>query len=493
LLLGRRDFAHLNVGQLWSLLGANPPKILALAFVTEFALLLLAPLALFCESRQWLAMRGAGGGTFLEKARRSMSWPGAFCALLIAWGVAHGSYAVLNHADSYLIARQSALALYPLVAIYTLLFFGGERRFVALAAWSGVAWALVCASADTLGWLGPKYYKESEEWMPLYGQQTLPLAILGLALVAVTVRSWTWRALALAGIAFAGWRQSARPTQSVVLIGIGGALILYTLFAAVRAIKGQRQTLKRALTCLLLFVVLGASWRVYKLCAKAPETPGTETGSEIGAWGPSQYADLLKIYYAAEVPRDPAAMQRSWRPPYDITTDPEYYRLQAVFLNTPSVSVRNNVWRLLVWRHMAIDWAHGSPLQGAGVGKPWFYEALYHTGFHYGDDREGLDPHNSYLNTLYRFGIVGFGLLLAIFVSALAGSFSALRERDDPLMEGLLLYFFYTAIFVFFTVGLEGSPYAFPIWMTLGLLAGLCLQHSIAASRAHDADAGRVG
>jgi O-antigen ligase len=271
----------------------------------------------------------------------------------------------------------------------------------------------------------------------------------------------------------AGWRQSARPTQSVVLVGCGGALVLYTLFAAIRAVKGQRRSLNRALACLALFIVLGAGWRVYKSHAKAPEAPGTETGSEIGAWGPSQYADLMRIYHSAQVPSDSAALKWSWRPPYDIMTDPEYYRLQAVFMATPNVSVRNNLWRLLVWRRMALDWAGGHPVLGAGVGRPWFYEALYHTGFHYGDDREGLDPHNSYLNTLYRYGIVGLGLLLAIFVSVLAGTFNALRDSDDPLLEGLLLYFFYTAIFAFFTVSLEGSPYAFPIWMTIGLLAGI--------------------
>ena len=66
------------------------------------------------------------------------------------------------------------------------------------------------------------------------------------------------------------------------------------------------------------------------------------------------------------------------------------------------------MWRLLLWRRMWLDWAHGSPIQGAGVGRVWAYnEAFKQTNFHYEQDAGGLNPHNSYLHVLYRFGAIG--------------------------------------------------------------------------------------
>jgi O-antigen ligase len=122
-------------------------------------------------------------------------------------------------------------------------------------------------------------------------------------------------------------------------------------------------------------------------------------------------------------------------------------------------------------------------LVGAGVGKPWFYEALYHTNFHYGEERLGLDPHNSFLNTLYRFGLVGFGLLIGAIVSTLVVVIKALRRSatGDVLLEGLTLYFFYTVIFSNFTVALEGPAYSMPFWLTLGLMYARARQLLFAA------------
>jgi O-antigen ligase len=138
------------------------------------------------------------------------------------------------------------------------------------------------------------------------------------------------------------------------------------------------------------------------------------------------------------------------------------------------VSVINNIWRLLMWRRMSNDWSSGPRMYGAGVGKPWAYnDVFFHTLFHYETDRSGLNPHNSYLNILYRFGAIGLGLLLAVMLSVLFYAWRALRLRlfvGDVLLEGLLLAFFYTAIFSFFTVSLEGPSYALPFWISLGLV-----------------------
>src|SRR5204862_6205860 len=89
---------------------------------------------------------------------------------------------------------------------------------------------------------------------------------------------------------------------------------------------------------------------------------------------------------------------------------------------------------------------------------------------HYGDDHEGLDPHNSYINLLYRYGVTGLALVALIVLATLGLAIKALRGiGSDTLLEGLILYFAYTAIFAFFTVALEGPAYSLPFWISLGL------------------------
>ena len=118
---------------------------------------------------------------------------------------------------------------------------------------------------------------------------------------------------------------------------------------------------------------------------------------------------------------------------------------------------------------MTRDWHAGRSIVGAGVGKAWFYRALYSTGFHYGDEREGLDPHNSYLNMLYRYGLIGLLLLLGSIAVVFSAAFRVLkRENGDPFLEGLLMYCGYTVMFAFFTVSLEGPAYSMPFWIALG-------------------------
>jgi O-antigen ligase len=112
-------------------------------------------------------------------------------------------------------------------------------------------------------------------------------------------------------------------------------------------------------------------------------------------------------------------------------------------------------------------------LTGRGVGTPWTYPALYHSPFHYGDAREGLEPHNSYLNILNRYGLFGAGLFFALLLIVAWSVWRALsrpKAVGDPLLEGLSLFCLYAASFAFFTVSLEGPSYSLPFWMSLGLL-----------------------
>jgi len=345
---------------------------------------------------------------------------------------------------------------------------------------SALAMSLLCALLDTLHLLDPRPPPPGtpplDEWLPIYGQETLPIAILGLGFLVVASGKWWQRGAALAGMLFACWREGARSTQSVVLMGIGGALVLLLVHGLILALHGKRDSLKRAALCSALFAVLvliAAGYRYIKRSQSTPEAPGAETADEVKSWNMSRYAALFDLYNRTQPPADPAARMIANRPLYLPgqqplylpVDDPEVYKLQAVFDSEPcrSKSVRNNIWRFLVWRRMFSDWREDRAIVGAGVGKPWFYRALYQSKFHYGDDREGLDPHNSYLNMLYRYGVVGLALLvIAIGATFVCAHRALARAQGDVLLEALLLYFGYTLIFAFFTVSLFCSSYSRP-------------------------------
>lgn len=461
LLIGRRDFAHLNLGDLWAAPWAGR------IYVTEALLLALLPFAFLIGAER---VANSPGATRLAKLIHTFGWAFVFAVGLTAYGAFHAALSFACGGDTYLIARQSALAAYPIIFVYAHIFFGSAARFIRAAACSGVVAALLCALFDTFGWLNPRQFQDTNDGMPIFGQQTLPIAILGLGFCVIAARRWPHRALAFAGLCFAGWRQAARPTQSVVYIALAGSLLLLTLLCAFVARRAQRESLKRAILLIVFFALLGGIGLVFKTTRPGAERPGTETSSEMHAWNLSSYRQLFEIYERTEMPADLALRYTTGRPPYNRVDDPEAYKLNAVFLATPSVSVRNNMWRLLVWRRMFGDWQHGRWLLGSGVGKAWFYRALYDTGFHYGDAREGLDPHNSYLNMLYRYGLIGFGLLFTILAATALHAFRSLRKNSDSLLEALCLYAAYTMIFACFTVGLEGPAYAFPFWFALGLV-----------------------
>src|SRR5437868_9212095 len=181
---------------------------------------------------------------------------------------------------------------------------------------------------------------------------------------------------------------------------------MYVALDIFTSMGGQVRTLKRAAACLVVICALAATYMFLK-------QPAKNVSTKVSAWSPGIYTKLLRIYRDTDAPSDPSEYVFSRRPPLgqqqpQLVSDPEVYKLEAVYESAigESVSVADNVWRLLVWRRKAIDTIH-HPIAGAGVGFPWFYEALYHTQFHYGEAREGLDPHNSYLNMLYRYGLIG--------------------------------------------------------------------------------------
>ena len=475
-LLFRREFAHRNLGELFGVTSGWLSRV----YVTELCLVLLLPLAVMIA---WQRKTDRTPRLQGMPAPASGIGPSFFIALaFVLWGLAHIAVAFCSSGTtSYLILRQSAMVGYVAFFLYAVLFFGSKKEHIHQAAFAALGVAMLCALLDAFGLLQPKpdptslYPGES-----IFGQQTLAIAILGLGMCVIHGRGLTWQALALAGMLFAGWRQSQHALQSVVAVGLGGALLLYVLLGVLAALRGQLQTLLRAGLLVILFGLVF-------LAGRGMLKSNDQESTEANAWSLHTYLHLFDVYEHATVPADPKDGLPSARERGVLISDPEAYKLESVYLvafGEGGESVVNNMWRLLLWRRMFLDWAHGSPILGAGVGRVWEYnKAFKDTHFHYEQEPSGLNPHNSYLNMLYRFGAIGLALMLALVLSVLHAARKALEAPPgvgDGWLEGVGLYFFYSAIFAFFTVGLEGPSYAMPFWFSLGLLYARAQQCSSA-------------
>src|SRR5205823_4116542 len=86
LLVGRRDFAHLNLGDFWRAFKLTPPGFLNYAFVTETILLALSPFALLPARERY---EKAEGRTCREKFVNAFGWPTCAVLALMAWGAGH--------------------------------------------------------------------------------------------------------------------------------------------------------------------------------------------------------------------------------------------------------------------------------------------------------------------------------------------------------------------------------------------------------------------
>ncbi len=139
------------------------------------------------------------------------------------------------------------------------------------------------------------------------------------------------------------------------------------------------------------------------------------------------------------------------------TVEPAYYNDNAVF-------------RLFIWRDMLADLKNEKLVLGSDFGKPFRSKSL--EILHWGDgdwSRDGwIGAHNSYLEIIYRTGIVGMGLISVLFIVLfrMIRRFVVLKSVTGILLCGIIINWFVAANFLL----IFELPYtAIPIWTIYGL------------------------
>lgn len=143
-----------------------------------------------------------------------------------------------------------------------------------------------------------------------------------------------------------------------------------------------------------------------------------------------------------------------------------------------SASGQNVEWRVAIWRYMLRQTLH-HPVFGVGFGTPtdfkWRGNVYDARSGSPSEPTYSTPPHNSFVNILYRTGLLGFLALLALVAIALLRVFRAVRASDlEPLdrsfLASSLAIFVLIAITACFSVALEGPYMGAFFWIFLALL-----------------------
>ncbi len=130
----------------------------------------------------------------------------------------------------------------------------------------------------------------------------------------------------------------------------------------------------------------------------------------------------------------------------------------------------NSLFRLMIWQDLIKELWKEKPLFGFDFGKPFRSISVESTRAALTEwTRDGwIAIHNSYLNMIYRAGVVGVGLIVAVGFIFIRMALIFIRTRDTAgllLCSGLIILF----VASFFGVILELPYTAIPIWCLFGM------------------------
>lgn len=128
----------------------------------------------------------------------------------------------------------------------------------------------------------------------------------------------------------------------------------------------------------------------------------------------------------------------------------------------------NIIWRMFVIRDAIKEWLRTNIIFGVDFGKPFRSKTIETLGMGGSGYWIGwIEPHNSYIHMLYRFGL--FGAIFIIGILYITGKmfFCFLRNKS---LEGLILssILIYWIVAANFSVILELPYYAIPFWSIMG-------------------------
>jgi hypothetical protein len=150
------------------------------------------------------------------------------------------------------------------------------------------------------------------------------------------------------------------------------------------------------------------------------------------------------------------------------SADPNNISLQGRSVDTDYANI---MFRLLIWRDMLVELKEEKPLFGVSFAKPQRSISIEVLNMAVGEwSRDGwIMPHNSYLNFIYRGGIVGLAvigfLIWCLFV--LAKFFITIKSGPGIILTSIIVYWMTIANF---TVCFEFPYHAIPFWTLLGML-----------------------
>jgi hypothetical protein len=168
----------------------------------------------------------------------------------------------------------------------------------------------------------------------------------------------------------------------------------------------------------------------------------------------------------------PAPHPRPASPALPLVTD-----LGNIAGGTTTGSASNVSWRIAFWAN-DLKKTLSDPVFGVGFGRPSDFR--WH-GITY-DGRTGsasvfdvIAPHNSFVNLVYRTGLLGLLALLALVVVAALRLVRVLRSEtlgafERALLVGCAAVFVFAAVMASFNEALEAPYMAFFFWVFLGLL-----------------------
>ena len=151
----------------------------------------------------------------------------------------------------------------------------------------------------------------------------------------------------------------------------------------------------------------------------------------------------------------------------------DYSGARSYNSDTSSTKGDNNQFRLVWWKSVAEETLATAPVMGQGFGADLtrgFLMEYYATS---NEEFSARSPHNIFITTLGRMGLVGVAVLLAIyFVQGRITARVAREARTDPTrQDAMTLQAAVWVVMVSSCLGvvLEGPMGAIPFWIMLGL------------------------